>query len=193
MKKILMILIVSSLLFAGCDSLRFAPTETQKQNAWLHNRTTAIAAETARVENASERLKSLTHLSELQSRPISAYIGGPKEFLPAETAEEILTQSNFTLAKTALQQSVQRPDLWQLADSGLELAIGIFALLGGVYGTKAVWFLRQARTKSEALREIVGGNELFKNKYEAYAGAFKEAHKYQSPQTRQIVTEIKSG
>lgn len=193
MKKILMVLIVSSLLFAGCDSLRFAPTETQKQNARLHNRTTAIAAETARVENASERLKSLTHLSELQSRPISAYFGPPKEFLPADTAEEILIQSNFTLAKTALQQSVQRPDLWQLADSGLELAIGIFALLGGVYGTKAVWFLRQARTKSTALREIVGGNELFKNKYEAYAGAFKEAHKDQSPQTRQIVTEIKSG
>jgi len=193
MKKELIALALACFLFAGCDSLRFAPTETQKQNAWLHNRTAAVAAETARVENASEKLKSLTHLSELQSRPISAYFGLPEEFLPADTAEEILSQSNFTLARTALQQSAQRPDLWQLTDSGLELAIGICALLGGVYGTKAVWFLRQARTKSKALREIIAGNELFKNKYEAYVNAFKEAHKNQSPQTRRIVTEVKSG
>ena len=30
-------------LLAGCDSLRFAPSETQKQNAWLHNRTAVIS------------------------------------------------------------------------------------------------------------------------------------------------------
>ena len=26
------------LVLAGCDTLRFAPSEVQKQNAWLHNR-----------------------------------------------------------------------------------------------------------------------------------------------------------
>ncbi len=192
MKRIFVVLFLSCFLFAGCESLRFAPTEVQKQNAWLHNRTTAITAEAARIENTSEKLRSLTHLSELQSRAISAYYGLPKEFLPAETAEDILTQSNFTLAGTVLQQSTNRPDLWQIADSGLELAIGICALAGGVYGTKALWFLKAARAKSNALREIIAANELFKRQNSDAAAAFKQAHVSQSPQTRQIVAEVKN-
>ncbi len=46
MRKVLVTLILPCFLLAGCDSLRFAPSEAQKQNAWLHNRTTTIAAET---------------------------------------------------------------------------------------------------------------------------------------------------
>jgi hypothetical protein len=57
----------------GCDSLRFAPSERQKQNAWLHNRTAALAAETARAEQGSPELLALTKLSELQSRSFSSY------------------------------------------------------------------------------------------------------------------------
>ncbi len=91
-------------LFAGCDSLRFAPTEAQKQNAWLHNRTAIMAAETAKVEDASEQLRALTQLSEVQSRAFSSHYGLPKEFPQAETAEECLTDSNWQLARTALQQ-----------------------------------------------------------------------------------------
>lgn len=37
------------LFVAGCESLRFAPNESQKQNAWLHNRTAAIAAEVFKI------------------------------------------------------------------------------------------------------------------------------------------------
>ena len=33
------VLIACALTCAGCESLRFAPSEAQKQNAWLHNRT----------------------------------------------------------------------------------------------------------------------------------------------------------
>ena len=192
MKKIFATLILPCLLLAGCDSLRFAPTEVQKQNAWLHNRTTTIAAETAKSENTSEKLQALTKLSQLQSRPFTSYYGLPKEFPQADTAEEILVQSNFQLAQTALRQSADRPDAWQLADNAFELAIGISALLGGVYGTRAVRFLKQARKKSQALQEIVAGNELFKKEHKAYAGEFKEAHQNQSPETRQIVAEMKA-
>jgi len=180
------------LLSAGCDSLRFAPTETQKQNAWLHNRTTTIAADTSKSENASEQLQALTQLSELQSRAFSSYFGLPKEFPPSETTEDVLAESNFQLANTALQQGTERPDAWEVADSMLELGIGICALLGGVYGTRAVGFLRQAKTKSKALKEIITGNELFKKQNESYTSAFKQAHQNQSAPTRQIVAEIKT-
>jgi len=192
MRKVLVTLILPCFLLAGCDSLRFAPTEAQKQNAWLHNRTTTIAAETAKSEATSEKLQALTGLSQLQSRTFTSYYGLPKEFPQADTAEDILAQSNFQLARTALAESADRPDAWQLADNAFELAIAISALLSGVYGTRAVRFLKQARKKSQALQEVIAGNELFKKEHEAYAGEFKQAHKDQSPQTRQIVAEMKA-
>jgi len=192
MKRILIILTLLCCLSAGCDSLRFAPTEAQKQNAWLHNRTAIMAAENAKVENASEKLQSLTQLSEVQSRAFSSYYGLPKEFPQAETIEDVLAESNWDLACTALQQGADRPDAWEVADSMLELGIGICALLGGVYGTRAVGFLRQARTKSKALQEIIAGNELYKKHNESSASAFKQAHQNQSPQTRQIVAKMKA-
>jgi len=179
-------------LLTGCDSLRFAPTEVQKQNAWLHNRTAAITAETAKAEAASGKLQTLSKLSQLQSRAFTSYYGLPKEFPQADTAEEILADSHIQLAQKALAESADRPDAWQLADNVFELAIGVCALLGGVYGTRAVRFLRQARIKSQALKEVIEGNELFKKEHKAYVSVFKEAHKDQSPQTRQLVAQMKA-
>jgi len=185
-------LIACVLICAGCESVRFAPSEQQKQNAWLHNRTTLVAAETAKDESASEKLQALTELSELQSRAFVSDTGLPNEFPNAETAEDILTQSNYQLARTALAESSQRPDAWQLADSVLELGIGISALLGGVYGTRAVKFLKDARAKSTALKEIIQGNELFKQQNESSVAAFKDAQQNQSPETKALVAEIKA-
>jgi hypothetical protein len=175
----------------GCDSLRFAPSEQQKQNAWLHSRTTAVAAETAKAEPASQELQALTKLSEQQSRAFTSYCGLPKEYPQAETTQDILSQSNWQLASTALVESAERPDPWQVADSMLDLGIGICALLGGVYGTRAVRFLKTARTKSQALKEIVQGNELFKKQNADQTQPFKAAHQNQSPETRQLVTAMK--
>jgi hypothetical protein len=177
---------------AGCDSLRFAPNEAQKQNVWLHNRTAIIAAETARAEETSEKLQALTQLGEVQSRAVGAYYGLPKEFPQAETAADILAESNWQLARTALQAGTERPDTWEIADSMMEFGIGICALLGGVYGTRVVRFLRETKTKSQALREIIAGNELFKKQNQAQAVAFKQAQSHQSPQTRQIVARAKA-
>ena len=78
-----------------------------------------------------------------------------------------------------------------MADNVFGLAIGISALLGGVYGTRAVRFLKQARVKQKALQEIITGNELFKKQNAEINSAFKQAHKDQSPQTRQIVAQLK--
>jgi hypothetical protein len=191
MRKIVATLILSCLLLVGCESLRFAPTETQKQNAWLHNRTTTIAADTAKTQGASGKLQALTRLSKLQSGACISYYGLPKELPQADTAEEVLAESNFQLAQTALAESAERPDAWQVADNVFELAIGISALLGGVYGTRAVRFLKGARTRSKALQEIITGNELFKSQHTDQAGAFKKAHQKQSPQTRQLVAQMK--
>lgn len=192
MRNILVALILPCFLFVGCDSLRFAPTEAQKQNAWLHSRTAVMTAECARAEGTSEKLQALSGLSELQSRTFVSYYGLPKEFPQADTAEEILAESKFRLARVALTESVERPNAWQLADSVFELAIGVSALLGGVYGTRAIRFLKQARAKSRALQEIIVGNELFKKECRDYASAFKKAHEKQSPQTRQIVAQMKT-
>jgi len=191
-KAVIFISACLCLLLAGCDSLRFAPSEAQKQNAWLHNRTAIVTSETARAEETSQTLQALTQLGEVQSRGLSAYCGLPKEFPPAVTAEDILAKSNFQLAGTALQESVERPDPWQVADSMLEMGVGICALLGGVYGTRAVGFLKQARTKSNALKEIIAGNECFKKQNQAQTSSFKQAHQNQSPQTRQLVAAMKT-
>jgi hypothetical protein len=172
--------------------LRFAPSEAQKQNAWLHNRTATIAAQIAKAENVSQVLQALTQLGEKQSQALSAYYGLPDEFPPAETAEEILAESNWQLAETALQDGSDRPDPWQAADSMLELGIGVSALLGGVYGTRAVRFLKDAREKSNALKEIIAGNETFKKQNTSSAAAFKQAHSTQSSQTRQLVAQMKA-
>ncbi len=178
-------------LTAGCDTLRLAPSEQQKQNAWLHNRTAAVAAETAKAEQSSPELQALTQLSELQSRAFTSYCGLPKEYPPAETTAQILGESNWQLANAAVTEAAQRPDPWQVADSMLEFGIGISALLGGVFGTRAVRFLRDARAKSQALKEIVEGNELFKKQQPSQAKAFKAAQQTQSPETRQLVAALK--
>ena len=180
------------LICSGCDSLRFAPSEKQKQNAWLHNRTALMAARTARADGASQQLQSLTELSELQSRAFTSYFGLPREFPQADAPQQILSEPNRRLAQTAIAESVKRPDPWDVADSVLELGVGICAVLGGVCGTRAIGYLKQARDKSRALREIVTGNELFKKSNAEAATAFKEAHRNQSAQTRQLVTAIKS-
>jgi len=192
MKRITISITLFCCVLTGCYSLRFTPTEVQKQNAWLHNRTAIVTAETARAEDTSPTLQALTHLGEVQSRAFSTYCGLPKEFPQAETAEDILAESNFQLASTALQDSAKRPDPWQVADSMLEMGIGICALMGGVYGTRAVRFLKDARGKSEALKEIIAGNEQFKKKNQSQAAAFKQAHQNQSPQTRQLVATMKA-
>jgi hypothetical protein len=183
--------LVLCVLTGGCGALRLAPSEQQKQNAWLHNRTAAVAAETARVEECSGELQSLTKLSELQSRAFTSYCGLPREYPPAETTEDILAESNWQLASAALAESSRRPDAWNVTDAALELGIGLCALLGGVWGSRLARFLKDARDKARALKEVVEGNELFKTRNARAVDAFKDAHQNQSPQTRQLVAAIK--
>jgi len=190
--KVILVVMVLVFFTVGCGSFRFAPGEAQKQNAWLHNRTAEMAADIAHSEDASGELQGLTKLCEVQSRAFTADYGLPAEFPGADSAEAILAESNQQLAHSALAQARQRPDAWDVADGAMDLGIGIAALFGGVYGVKVARFLNEARTKSKALREIIKGNELFKSEHTDSARAFKAAHKDQSPQTRQLVTQVKT-
>ncbi len=179
------------LAVAGCESMRFGVNEDQKENAWLHNRTAAAAAQVAEAQEASAELRDLTELSELQSQAFTEYFGSPKQHPAAETVNDILSETNRQLAESAIADSQARPSPWDVGDAALELGIGICAVLGGVYGSKAAKFLEEAKTKSKALKEIITGNELFKKANQAQTDAFKQAHASQSPETRQIVTEMK--
>ncbi|MFA5555017.1 MAG: hypothetical protein WCZ89_04015 [Phycisphaerae bacterium] len=188
------IVTVLSIFLTGCEAFRFAPTEIQKQNAYLHQRTTKLAADTAKTENTSAELQNLTNLSNLQSKSFTAYFGLPKEIPDSDSIEEVLSRANFDLAASSLRQSGQRPqisDFFTAADSLFDLAIGIAALAGGAFGVRFVRFLNDAKVKSQALKEVIQGGELFKTQNPQAAEAFKQAQILQSPETRKLVTEIK--
>lgn len=180
------------IILCGCDGLRFPVKQSQKQNAWLHNRTAQLTAERIKDEGTSEQLQQLSSLSEVQSRAFVYDYGLPKVFPPADNAEEILSQANRDITFGAITDSQLRPDVWDIADGTIELGIGLAGLFSGVFGVRIAAFLRQARTKSDALREIIYGNEAFKKINKDAVTAFKAAHRDQSPQTKKIVTEVKS-
>ena len=183
---------IGVLVLGGCDGLRFSVSDLQKQNAWVHQQTAGMAADAAEDEKCSSKLLSLTQLCEKQSDAFVFDYGLPTEPLKCNSVNDVLAESNFTLAENAATESAKRPDVWDVADSGLELAIGISALLGGVYGTKAVTFLQTVKAKSTALKEIIEGNELLKSKSSELAAEFKAAQAGQSAETKQIVAEVKS-
>jgi hypothetical protein len=198
-------LLTMAVLFVtgGCDSIRFAPSEEQKENAWVHNRTAAITSATAQSEQASAQLQELTKLSEEQSEAFVAYCGLPEELPKANTVNDVLSESNKQLAAVATIQSKQRPDAsaisrslaeggWDVADSAIELGIAVAGLFGGAGALRIAKFLQDAKAKSNALKEIVLANEIFKKTNPDKADAFKDAQSRQSPLTKQIVTEIKS-
>jgi hypothetical protein len=185
-------LICFCVFLTGCETLRFAPSESQKQNAWLHNRTAAATSLTAQQEGTSQNLQALAQLGEKQSRAFVSYFGLPAELPQAQTTDGILSQANNELAETAISESQLRPDGWKLADAMLELGIGVSSVLGGVYGAKAASLIGKAREKSRALQEIITGNELFKKQNASSVEAFKAAQSDQSPSTRKIVAELKA-
>jgi hypothetical protein len=96
------------------------------------------------------------------------------------------------IAQAAQVDSARRPDVWSLADNAMELGIALAGLVGGVYGIRIVGYLKAAREKSKAIKEIVAGNELFKQLWPEQADRFKEAQGRQSPTTKQIVTAVRA-
>jgi len=179
-------------LLSGCENIRFAPDQTQKKNAWLHQQTCEYAADAAREKKVGVELQKLTELSDKQSRAFTAYFGMPEELPQVRSIDDLIGEENFELAYSAAESASQRPDGWQVADSAMQLGIAISALLGGVYGTKVAGYIKTAKRKTKALKEIVEGNELFKANNADAAEAFKQAQSVQSGETKIIVSQIKT-
>ena len=167
-------------LIAGCqEPLRFAPSQAQKQTAEL---TQALAVK-VRAEGTHPASPISQKIAQGTQVALS-YIGRPKSPPNAEIFDFAASQ--------AAQDAIQRPDPWTVADNLLELGIGIASLVGGAYGLKGVQYLRTARQKAIALKEIIKGNELLKTKISTEAlQTFKEAHNNQAPATKTLVTELK--
>ncbi len=185
------IILASLTLFTGCQSLRFAPSEAQKQSAWLHQRTASVAADIAKQQDCPQELVQLTEMSAEQSNAILAYYGLPQQLPAAQSIDDILSNTSRSITAQAAEDAVERPDLWDISEAAMELGIAIAGILGGAYGLRIAGFLRDAQNKSRALKEIILGNELFKQQHAGLSNAFKQAHVHQSPATRQIVAEMK--
>ena len=180
------------LSMGGCDNLRFAPSEVQKQNAMLHQRTTATVAAKAKQEQTTPVLQALADRSARQSEAMAAYFGHPKEPPLARSVDDLLSGEAISLTNQAHGEALKRPDPWDLTDDLLEIALAIAGVTSGVFGARLIGFLRLARQRSRALREIVQGNQAFKQRHPNYTEAFKMAHNVQSNDTRKIVLGLKS-
>ena len=178
-------------MLVGCDGLRFAPGQAQKQNAYLHHRTVQATALRAVAEEASPVLQSLSQRATGQSEAIMAYYGLPQELPESDTLEQLLSGENEQVTRAAGLAAIRRPDPWDVADNLLEMGIAVAGVFGGVFGTRALRALQVARQKSEALREIVQNNELFKQQNPEQAGTFKQAQQLQSDTTRTLVAQMK--
>ena len=188
---ILLVSISIVFLTTGCGDIRFAPDQTQKQNAYLHHRTIQATAARAKNENVSDTLRQLTTQAARQSDTILAYYGLPKALPASDSVEALLNQENKAITQNAGMQAIQRPDPWDVADNLMELGIALAGLTGGVFGSRAITALKLARQKSTALKEIIVGNELFKRQNANYTEAFKEAHYAQSDTTKTLVAANK--
>jgi hypothetical protein len=192
MKQLVVISLLGVLCLCGCEGLRYAATEAQKENAWVHRQVCAAAAETAVDERASLELCGLTDLANAQSEAFVIDYGLPTQH-PQALLEGATLDDAEVVARAAKQDSMRKPDVWMLADGAMELGIALAGLVGGVYGIRIAGYLKDAREKSKALKEIVAGNELFKQLWPEHADRFKDAQRKQSPPTKQIVTQLKAG
>lgn len=186
MLRVSIIVSVFGLFICGC-----AVDEVVRQNAYLHSKTADMAKTVASSEVISNELNGLISLNALQSRAFVADYGLPEKLPTVSTVDAILSESSFMVADAAFNMSRKKPDAWDIADGLINAGIGIAGLFGGVWGIKLASIFRTAQLKSNALQEVVLGNEVFKKTNSEMASAFKMAHSYQSQPTRQIVKDMK--
>ncbi|MFH1615017.1 MAG: hypothetical protein ABIG61_08040 [Planctomycetota bacterium] len=192
MKKCFLLIFCLAVLTGGCGVVRFSASEAQKGNAWAHYHTAELAANTARIEQASQNLQELTNLSAMQSRAFTVDYGLPRELPALDTPEQVLSQSTWELAERGVSDSANRPDGWKMAEAAVDVGIAVAALFGGAFSLRIINFLKEVRKKTEALREIIQGNEVFKQQNASSLDAFKTAQSNQSASTKEIVTKIRN-
>lgn len=172
---------------AGCDTLRFAPSEAQKQISY----DTYLAAQTVNAQGTEPKSQAAEKLV-TGTGTLLTYTGLPKD--------PVITDYKTT-AEQAQKDASGRPtieDVSKAADGWLELGIGIAGLFSGGVALKAAGWLQQLRDKAKALKEVVTANETLKQylesaDYQDALNIFKKAQSgTQSPTTSQIVYELRA-
>ena len=145
--------VVLCLFSSGCQSLRFAPGQSQKKIAFQ-------AHVTARdIEAQGTGAHSPAAVQQVQATQASlAYIGLP--------ADPVIVDYDTTIDQANLE-AARRPDVndvFAAAEGGLSLAEQLAALFGfgglTLGGRSLVKWIGLLRTKAKGMEEIVGGNEL---------------------------------
>ena len=72
------------------------------------------------------------------------------------------SSEGLSVTEQARVEALERPDPWEVADHFMELGLALAGIVGGVYGSRVARTLQTARQKSQALKEVVQGNQLFK-------------------------------
>lgn len=186
---LLSIFLVAMFAFAvgGCDTLRFAPSEFQKQIA-LKTHLTARSVAHSGAQPGTETTDQL-----IEGTAVALQFTG----MPSDPDIEDYTA---TLDQAA-DDAARRPeidDVFDAADEGLGLAAQLAILFGfgggGIGGKKVLEWIAVARNKSKALQEIVQGNEQLKGMLKSanVPDAFGSAHGAQTPATRRLVNEIRN-
>jgi hypothetical protein len=184
---ILAAMIAISIFSGGCSTLRFAPSEAQKQIAF----DTFSVAQAVNTTGAQAGTPATQKLVSGTAAAV-AYTGYP--------VSPTITDYQATL-QAATSDAAKRPTIDDAAktfDGWLSLGIGIAGLFGGGAGLKIAAALKTAKDKAAALKEVVQGNEEFKRWLELNGGgmavdAFRQAQTgVQSVKTEQAVFEIRS-
>lgn len=146
--------------FCGCDSLRWAPSEAEKQNAALHVQTSqALAARIEPNKTADTLDDALADLNAKQAGAITAHYGPPKEPVPQVPWEDLPATAPVT--DEAGQDAAQRPDVFDLTDFAIDNVEAIAIALG--LGGAAAGAIARAKATSKALRETVGGIQKYRD------------------------------
>jgi len=186
-----LLLLAAVLMTTGCDSLRFAPTEPQKQIA-LKTHLNARAVADAGTEPGSPAAIQVVE----GTAASLGYTGMPAN------PDIIDYESTLTAAQT---DAVKRPavdDVFNEIDSGLGL-LGDLAILFGFGGTiwggkKIIDWISISKQKSQALKEVIKSNELLKDiarcdDNKDFEPVFKNTNNaIQSPATKQIIWDQKN-
>lgn len=181
---VILYLLLALLVCSGCETLRFAPGQEQKQIAF-------DAHLTARRVDSQGAMPSSPDTKRLVSgtRTNLSYIGVP--------ANPVIEDYPATLAK-AETDAIKRPDandVFAVAGKGLSLAAQLAILFGfggsAVGGKKVLDWIAIARNKSKALEQIVISSQKFLDKApEDQKKEFKAAQK-QTATTKKLVAELK--
>ena len=189
---VILILMACVLSLAGCEALRFAPTESQKQAAFSTH-LMARNVEATGTQPGSETAQKL-----VTGTGAAVTFMGPPANLDLDDFDTTVNQAQADAA--------QRPTMDQIGDAvegGLSLAAELAILFGvggvGFGGKKVVDWISLARDKSKAMKEIITANELFKDAIKTTSTSspeimkqFKDAQdSVQSVSTKQIVIGTK--